>query len=251
MKTRLLLLLGCVLALSLVSAQESSSCEYFSETGHNVCGSFLEFFNSHGGLGIFGYPLTEEMNDLGLLVQYFQHARMEYHPHNPPRYQVQLGLLGDYFAPADQKARIPDSQKPRSNDRSRRYFPETGHSVGFSFLKFYDEKGGLDIFGYPVTEFILEKGRFVQYFQRALMEWDPNQSRITLHKLGEMWIDQHPNNYNTERAQPLMAPGANTPFPPRRLFPRCTPRPLCVMPLRDEGATRPCGYTSMVKMASQ
>ncbi len=213
MKTRLLLLLSCTLALSLVSAQESSSCEYFAETGHNVCGSFLEFFNSHGGLGIFGYPLTEEIQDNGLLAQYFQRARIEYHPNNPPRYQVQLGLLGDYFAPADQKARIPDSQKPRSSDRARRYFPETGHSVGFSFLKFYDEKGGLEVFGYPVTEFILEKGRFVQYFQRALMEWDPNQSRIILHNLGEAWIDQHGNSYNTERAQPLLAPGANTPFP--------------------------------------
>lgn len=217
MKTRLLLLLSGVLALGFlfvipISAQQSStSCDYFAETGHNVCGLFLEFFNSRGGLGIFGYPLTEELYENGLQVQYFQRVRMEYHPHNPPRYYVQLGLLGDFFAPADQKARILDSQKPRSNDRARRYFPETGHSVGFSFLKFYNENGGLDNFGYPVTEFILEKGRFVQYFQRALMEWNPNQSRIILHNLGEMWIDHHRGQYNTGPVEPRGLP-ANTPL---------------------------------------
>jgi hypothetical protein len=212
MKTRLLLLMSGVLAVGFLvtptQAQQPTTCDYYTETGHNVCGLFRDFFNTRGGLEIFGYPITEELFEFGLRVQYFQRARMEYHPYNPARYQVQLGLLGDEFAPGDQKARISDSQKPRSNDRSRRYFPETGHSVGFSFLKFYDQNGGLDIFGYPVTEFILEKGRFVQYFQRTLMEWDPNQSRIVLHDLGEMWTDMPGHNYPTERVSPL-APGSS------------------------------------------
>lgn len=190
------------MALSLVSAtpvftqQPQAPCtevEYFQETGHRVCDRFLEFFNARGGVEIFGYPLTEQIVENDRVVQYFQRVRMEYHPENPPRYQVQLGLLGDFFAPPEHKGRIPPSKKPKSNDRERRYFPETGHTVGFSFLKFYKEKGGLDIFGYPVTEFILENGRFVQYFQRALMEWDPNQGGIVLHNLGEMWVDCHPN----------------------------------------------------------
>jgi hypothetical protein len=204
MRTRLLLLAGCTLALSFLLAAptfaqkvepgpacSSNNVEYFPETGHNVCDQFLEFFNSRGGPGIFGYPLTEWVTEDGRLVQYFQRVRMEYHPENPPRYQVQLGLLGDSIAPPDEKARIPESRKPKSNDPEQRYFPETGHTVRFSFLKFYNENGGLDNFGYPVTEFILENGRIVQYFQRALMEWNPNRGGIVLHNLGEMWVDQH------------------------------------------------------------
>jgi hypothetical protein len=94
------------------------------------------------------------------------------------------------FAPEDAKARIGASQKPKSNDPHRRYFPETGHTATFSFLKFFNESGGLDIFGYPVTEFMQENGRMVQYFQRALMEWDPNRSEMILHDLGELWIER-------------------------------------------------------------
>ncbi len=201
MKTKLLFLLSGILALGVFLAfpvfaqQPAISCEryrYFPRTDRNVCGEFLDFFETRGGLEIFGYPITGlVVNQEGRTVQYFQRVRMEYHPENPPEYQVQLGLLGDFFAPPDKKARIPASQIPSSNDRERRYFPETGHTVGFSFLKFFNENGGLDNFGYPVTEFILENGLFVQYFQRAVMEWRPNQGRIVLQDLGQKWVDRY------------------------------------------------------------
>ncbi len=218
MKTKLLLLAGCALLLGFAlvipafaqQIEPGPACEnaeYFPDTRHNVCDQFLKFFNERGGAEIFGYPLTEWFVEDGRLVQYFQRVRMEHHPENPLAYQVQLGLLGDFFAPADKKTPIPLSEKPRSNDRERRYFPETGHTVGYSFLKFYDEKGGLDIFGYPLTEFTVENGRYVQYFQRALMEWRPNRGSIALHNLGEMWIDLHPNLYEYIKPARPWAPG--------------------------------------------
>jgi outer membrane protein assembly factor BamB len=74
---------------------------YFTETGHNVGGAFLEFFAANGGLEVFGLPLTEEFEEprpdggATLRVQYFQRARMEHHPENAGTpYAVQLGLLG-------------------------------------------------------------------------------------------------------------------------------------------------------------
>jgi outer membrane protein assembly factor BamB len=75
---------------------------YFSETGHNLRGPFLDFFTSKGGLDIFGYPLTEEFEESAgdgsgstRTVQYFQRARMELHPENAGTpYEVQLGLIG-------------------------------------------------------------------------------------------------------------------------------------------------------------
>ena len=74
---------------------------YFTETGHNVGGTFLEYFGANGSQEIFGLPLTEEFDEPGadggatLRVQYFQRARMEHHPElaGTP-YEVQLGLLG-------------------------------------------------------------------------------------------------------------------------------------------------------------
>lgn len=73
---------------------------YFPETGHNVRGRFLEVFDQYGGLYIFGYPRTEELQEEvdGVMrtVQYFQRARMELWPEfaGTP-YEVQLTLLGD------------------------------------------------------------------------------------------------------------------------------------------------------------
>jgi DMSO/TMAO reductase YedYZ molybdopterin-dependent catalytic subunit len=69
-------------------------CQFFDPTGHNVCGRFLNYWREHGGLTIFGYPITEEMTENGLTVQYFERARCEYHPDNDPPYDVLLGLLG-------------------------------------------------------------------------------------------------------------------------------------------------------------
>ena len=215
MKSRQILLISIVLVLGslLVApsfAQRSvpvcDTVRFFPETGHNVCDQFLSFFEKRGGAEILGYPITEQFEENGRLVQYFQRVRMEQHPELPPSYHVQLGLLGDHFAPVEHKERISPLNKPKSNDPSRRNFPETGHTVQFSFLEFFDENGGLDIFGYPVTEFYLENDRVVQYFQRALMEWEPNQSDIVLHNLGEMWVDEHPNLRSLKGSAPQLAP---------------------------------------------
>ncbi len=220
MKTRRFVLIGCVLALGFLSApsfaqQPDPVCkqaEYFPETGHVVCDQFLAFFRARGGAEIFGYPITVEFMENDRLVQYFQRVRMEYHPELSPSYQVQLGLLGTELAPADRKARIKASEIPKSNDPDRRYFPQTGHTVQYSFLRFFNTKGGVDLFGYPVTEFYAENDRVIQYFQRALMEWDPNRDAIVLHNLGEYWIDQH-RELQQRKEAPGLAPGPSSSVP--------------------------------------
>ncbi len=57
-----------------------------------------------------------------------------------------------------------------------RYFPETGHSVGNGFLSYWQANGGLDIFGYPLTDEITQNGTTVQYFERARFEWHPGSN---------------------------------------------------------------------------
>ena len=53
---------------------------YFALTGHSVQGEILRFWETHGGIPIFGYPLSEELTEDGLTVQYFERARLEWHP---------------------------------------------------------------------------------------------------------------------------------------------------------------------------
>jgi hypothetical protein len=77
---------------------ESRVC--FEATGHSLSGVFRDFWQEHGGLARFGYPISrefEEMNpDTGEihLVQYFERARFEHHPDlRDTGFEVQLGLL--------------------------------------------------------------------------------------------------------------------------------------------------------------
>ncbi len=88
------------------------TCEYFAETGHNVCGEIFAAWRSYGialdnnpgisfdeSLALFGLPLSGEMTETlsdgnEYTVQYFERARFERHPENPFPYTVQLGLLG-------------------------------------------------------------------------------------------------------------------------------------------------------------
>ena len=68
----------------------------FSESGHGIGGGFRWFWEHNGGLPIFGYPLTDELTDpeTGRTIQWFERACFEYHPENPPEWQVLLRRLG-------------------------------------------------------------------------------------------------------------------------------------------------------------
>jgi hypothetical protein len=204
-----IVLAATVLATGLgASNRQTSECEYSNDTGHYVCGEFLDCFNTRGGLEVFGYPLTEAFEDPthgGLYVQYFQRARMEWHPSNAERYRVQLGLLADelgYDYPPAQPEEIPPS-----NGALHHYFPETQHVVSYAFLDYFRSHGGLDIFGYPRSDFMYEGGRVVQYFQRARMEWHPEReagSKISLANLGEMYLERFgvPGDYDDPAPPP-------------------------------------------------
>jgi hypothetical protein len=74
---------------------------YFPETGHNLSGAFLDFWNKQGGVAVFGYPTSEELTETSALdgkdytVQYFERNRLELHPEMAgTEFEVQLGQLG-------------------------------------------------------------------------------------------------------------------------------------------------------------
>jgi hypothetical protein len=203
--------------LTLAQGTTVAGVRYFPATGHNIQGDFLAFFERHGGEAILGLPRTEEFLQDSLKVQYFQRVRMEYHPYNPQPYQVQLALLGDllgYRAPA-----IPASSIPAFEHPQRRYYPETGHTLSYSFLTYYDTHGGLDVFGYPITELMAESGTVVQHFQRGKMEWHPENAidqQVTLGNLGDEYLARIglPSSYLQAVAPALARPAPALPDAP-------------------------------------
>ena len=49
----------------------------------------------------------------------------------------------------------------------------TGHEVAGRFQSFYDQSGGLPVFGYALSGPVYENNLFVQYFERQRFEYHP------------------------------------------------------------------------------
>jgi len=78
-------------------ASERSS-RYYPQMGHAVNGDFLGYFDQHGGLDRFGFPIAEPLVVEGKLAQYCQLAGMIWPFARPPGKRVTLEPMGQgYF----------------------------------------------------------------------------------------------------------------------------------------------------------
>jgi hypothetical protein len=87
MVTLLTLCISISLALLAVAQTTSAAgSQFFPQTGHAVSGTLLAYWQAHGGLPIFGYPISDARNDVDpssgktALVQWFERARFELYP---------------------------------------------------------------------------------------------------------------------------------------------------------------------------
>jgi uncharacterized protein YkwD len=203
----ILALAGAVVSPSRVDAAEP---RYFPETGHNCPEPFLSYWAANGGIEAFGLPITEPYSENGLTIQWFERARFERHlKHKDTPHEVQLGQLGREVREAD-PAVAPDGVK------GSRYFLETGHNVRL-FLGYWEKNGGLRRFGLPLTEELRETnaadGReyTVQYFERARLEYHPEQQgtpgEVLLGLIGK-------ERYDAIKGANPVAAAAGKPVPP-------------------------------------
>ena len=187
-------------------AGPAAQVQYFAETGHNLIYGFKGYWERHGGLAIFGYPITEEFREVNpadgkeYTVQYFQRARFEYHPeHKGTPYEVELGLLGrQVTAGRDDEPAFRRLEGLR-DEPARRYFAATGHTLYGGFRLYWERHGGLAQFGYPISEEFQErnpadgKTYTVQYFERARFEYHPEHKgtpyEVELGLLGWQIVD--------------------------------------------------------------
>lgn len=149
---------------------------YFPQTGHSLADGFKAYWEQHGGLAVFGYPISEEFTernpDTGATytVQYFERNRLEYHPElaGTP-YAITLGRLGAELAP-----QVFPKPAPVSSSATVQYFSQTGYSLSGRFLDYWNTNGGLERFGYPISQPFEQGGHLVQYFERARFQYFPS-----------------------------------------------------------------------------
>ena len=158
----------------------AAPARYFAETGHNLSGGFYTYWNNHGGLDLFGYPITEEVQLDGKTVQFFERAVFEYHPEfKGTAYETELRLLGHDVTVGREDTELFAPRPVEPSRDQNWYFPETGHWLNSGFLYYWQHRGGLDMFGYPISEEFSEVNPIdgqiytVQYFERARFEYHP------------------------------------------------------------------------------
>lgn len=74
-------------------SSNTTMCRTFANS-HHVCFAFLQFYDRYKGAAYFGQPISETEILDGMLVQYFEKARLEWRPDLPAGERVVLTALG-------------------------------------------------------------------------------------------------------------------------------------------------------------
>ena len=201
MKLRHTLLLPLLLLATLMPVTPAAALTragvpvFFPETGHTLGYAFRAFFDTRGGLPVLGLPLTEVFLEDGRPVQYFERARLEWHAEAN---SVEAGHLGRWAA---ERSNSPAFAAVGATSAGAIFFPEVGHSLGGAFRTFWQTKGGLATFGYPLSEPFVETNSsdgqqyIVQYFERSRFELHPDalaNAQVQLSHLGRLYLLEHP-----------------------------------------------------------
>lgn len=217
-KTRLLLILFAFLFFAFHPAH-ASPAQCFAETGFCIDQPLFDYWNTHGGLAVFGFPIssqhTEAVESTTLTVQWFERDRLEIQPDG----SITAGRLGarllEYMhtpwsygdgtavAYPPSMAAIPPPLAPALLTENCTRFAVTGHASCGVFRTFWHAHGGLERFGYPISPIMqrqLEDGswHWVQYYERRRLEYHPEYAgteyQVLLGLLG------------TQLANPLLPP---------------------------------------------
>jgi hypothetical protein len=196
---------------------------YFDATGFWVQGPFREYWESRGGLYVFGYPITGVFLDNGLYKQYFERAIFEYHPeHAGTQYEVLLQRLGA-IRTEHRVNETPFQRLDVAPDENCDYHEPTGHRLCFGFRAFWTNNGGLQNFGYALSEEFDERNQpppagdgevhTVQYFERTRLEWHPEhrgtEFEFLLGLLGSEYLAEYGAPADALERQPKDLPPAD------------------------------------------
>jgi hypothetical protein len=188
------------------------STDYFPETGHQLDGSFANFWRASGGLPVFGYPLTGQFQQIRpgatdfASVQWFERQRLEYRSEKAGTpYEVELGRLGAEDAARREELRGLWAFNPAAAGADHpagcRHLADAGHRLCGEFRPHWEGHGlefgdagvsfreSVALFGYPISEEFIDPktGLITQYFERAVFEYHPEQppgARVLLRRLG-------------------------------------------------------------------
>src|SRR5205085_4788163 len=130
-----------------------------------------------------GPPLAAAEQDGPITRQVFERAVLELRPDQADTpFLVQLAPLG-------REAAAGQGFAPVAADPVARFFPESGHTLREAFAGYWERGDGMKLFGYPLSEEVAAptadgQRRIVQYFERAVFAYHPEDGSVRLEPLG-------------------------------------------------------------------
>jgi hypothetical protein len=226
---RLLTLVLMAMAMSIVlpsrPALASTAERCFAETGFCISGRIRQYWESNGGLPVFGFPKSAQgpmlIEGKTFIAQNFERNRLELHPENAAPYDVLLGRLGALNMISVFNAETSDVVSTINfntesfsdggllkDSNSCKWFEQTRQFVCNEFLTYWKSHGlqldgkpgfteaeSLALFGLPLsyrfTTTLEGTPRVVQIFERArfeLHEDKPEPYRVLLGLLGNQYL---------------------------------------------------------------
>lgn len=185
--------LGANHALTPSHVYAADTCQTFTQTGHQACGAFLQYWNDHGGLAQQGFPISEPLMEVSATdgktyqVQYFERAVFEMHPENAPPYNVLLSLLGSEKYKTRYNGTAPpgigtaaaatatNAHPALANIRTSTPVRNPGNAATATFAAAYaaSEATGVAVYSLPSTAHASPNGYSCRDFQSqaAAQEW--------------------------------------------------------------------------------
>jgi D-alanyl-D-alanine carboxypeptidase len=193
-------------AASISGGPRANPWRFYLGSGHYVRGLFLKYFDAHGGLQTLGYPRTEEVDDRGSWVQFFQGAELEYDPSHGTVYPQPLG-------------------KRFASMLTGRRLVHAGPLVTPSFAGLYRRLGGRGVLGRPVTSVFNIGSTPVQLFRYGGMALERGiavlmpvgDAELRLRNLFPNWGtgNVHPPSISPDTALWARPPRVAPPPPPK------------------------------------
>lgn len=193
----------------------------FADTAYCIDGTIRTYWESHGGLVVFGLPIgaatQHTVEGVTLRTQLFERNRIEIHPNNSAPYDMQLGLLGSEYlanttgtsiAPVGSIDEVDSAGVAKATRRDCQWFTTTQQYVCGDFYAYWRQYGiasrargpfslaeNTALFGLPITgvyqQTIQGQAYAVQIFERARFEFHPANPvpyRVQLGLLGRELI---------------------------------------------------------------
>jgi peptidoglycan/xylan/chitin deacetylase (PgdA/CDA1 family) len=151
----------------------NNGVRYVEATGHSIIAPVAAVYDRTGGELRHGKPLTELYRDKTRYVQYFERSIFEFYSEryiaNQPE-AIKILPVGRLLL---EDAGIAFNKlEPFEGTPEKYYIKETGHSLREPFLSYWYKNGGVENFGFPLSEEMAQlnlDGTFqiYQYFEKA------------------------------------------------------------------------------------